>query len=156
MSFEVNAQNPNLSITDVKHQLLSTKTIGARQAHYFAFFITFSNTGDVETDNITVYFNDPELNARLEIGSFTLTPNQNITLVYDEWPTTLLGETTINITYSPTEQGVEHTSYNTGTKAYTFTIGALPDNNQTPGFEIIIFLLSLITFILVLEKRKMY
>ena len=146
------AQNPNITISEIKHQLINTETIGARLAHYFTFWITFTNTGDIASNNITAYLEDPELNARLEINSFTLQPHQNITLIYEEWPTTLLGQTTINITYNPTEADVEQTQYNTGKKPYTFQIGSPTNTEETPGFHLMTFVISLLIFIIF--KRK--
>ena len=151
---ESSAQNSNISITEIKHQLTKTTNIGTTQAHYYTFEITFLNTGDTATPNITVYFEDPELNTPLEIQSFTLEPNQNTTIKYEEWPTTLLGNIQINITYDPTSPDILSTPSNSGKEPYHLSIGPTT-TEQTPGFQFTIFISCiLITTILIKKKRK--
>ena len=150
---QVCAQTENIQITDIKHQLIDTTQIGTRTAHYYSFFITFSNTGDKKSSNITVFLEDPELNARLEVVSFELQPDQNKTFIYENWPTTLLGQVTINVTYQPSDLGIPQTKSNTGIQAYTFLIGTDQNTNETPGFQFL-WLIIAILFILNIFRRS--
>ena len=147
------AQQAQISITDFKYQLIRTTPIGTREAYYFNFWITFTNTGESLSPNITAYLEDPELNAKLEINKFSLQPNQNITLIYEDWPTTLIGEFAINITYDPTSPDIEANKYNSGKKQYIISAGTTT-TNDTPGFEIALFLLITTLYLLLNDKNK--
>ena len=151
---QVSAQTENIHITDIKHQLIDTTQIGTRIAHYYTFFITFSNTGDKKSSNITVFLEDPELNARLEVASFELQPDQNKTFIYENWPTTLLGQVTINVTYQPSNPGIPQTKNNTGKQAYTFTIGTDQNTNETPGFQFLCLIIAIIFILNIFRKSK--
>lgn len=147
-------QQQYVTITDFRYQLSKTDQIGNLEARYFTFWVTFSNTGDAPSNNITAYLEDPDPTmGLLEIGRFALASTENITITYQNWPTTLTGDLPINISYDPTKPEVESTQYNSGKKSYKISSGN-KNSSDTPGFEIGLLLLAIGIIFFIQRKRK--
>jgi tetrahydromethanopterin S-methyltransferase subunit F len=148
------ASSSKLSIKNVSVQLVETRDIaGNRTIHVYNIFAILYNSGDMISEEINVYFYDPEFNKTtppltLNPLNVSLDPNENMTFVLENWPTPLSGDIPINISFGPSSPNVLETDKNHGHYIYTLHIGNSNTTTSTPGFEIgIVFCAILVLFV---------
>jgi hypothetical protein len=155
-----NASSARLTITNVNVQLVETRNlVGNRTVHVYDIIAFIHNSGDMISDKITVYFRDPEFNVtapqiKLDPYNVSLDPNGNMTFILHDWPTPLVGDVPLNISFSPSSPNVVETSNNHGHYLYTLHIGDNTTTTSTPGFEIVILLGAIIITLLMVKKRR--
>lgn len=152
-------QQANVSIKDVDVQLTQTRPpVGVITIREYRITAIVQNTGDTDSVNITVKLRDPEpgLNATLTFQppSYSLKPNEEKTFVVDNWPTSLSGNIPLNITFQPSSPNVLLNTYNSGSFTYTLHINDTNAKTSTPGFEILIVLLAILTFLVIKKIRR--
>jgi hypothetical protein len=152
------AQEAKISVKNVTVQLLETRApVGTRVVHVYTIIAILSNTGDIKSDEISVFFHDPEFNTtttpplRLSPFNISIGPHENQTFILQNWPTPLTGDVPINISYTPSAPTVVETIDNSGYYVYTLHIGGSTSTKSTPGFEVLIVFIAL--FILLLRKQ---
>jgi hypothetical protein len=153
-------QESSLFIKTVSAQLVETREpVGNRTIHVYNIMAVIHNSGTVKSDQITVYFYDPEYNKsttpplKLAPSNLSLNPNEDETFVLQNWPTTLTGEIPINISFRPSDPNVVLNQYNSGSYVYMLSIGNTKKSTSTPGFEIAIVLVALLLFLLRKQRR---
>lgn len=153
-----NAASAKLTITNVSVQLVETRNLaGNRTIHVYDIIAVIHNSGDMISDKIDVYFRDPEFNIttplRLDPYNVSVDPDENMTFILHDWPTPLIGDLPINISFSPSSPNVVETSNNHGYYLYTLHIGDNTTTTSTPGFEVV-YSLGAIVALLMLKKRR--
>ncbi|HUS99151.1 MAG TPA: hypothetical protein VMY59_02390 [Candidatus Thermoplasmatota archaeon] len=155
------AQQAIVSIKNVNVELVETREpIGNRLIHVYDIIVVLHNSGDAKSDNINVYFYDPEFNATTT-PPITLTP-ANVSLNPDEekifslsnWPTPLSGNIPINISFDPASPKILLTDDNHGSYVYTLSINGDTKTISTPGFEIAFLLVAIMIFVLGRKIKK--
>jgi len=111
------------------------------------------------SDNINVYFYDPEFNKTtppitLNPFNVSLDPNENVTFMLENWPTPLSGDIPINISFGPSSPNVIETTNNHGHYVYTLHIGNTENTTSTPGFEIVVIFCALLVFLIWRYRKK--
>lgn len=154
-------QGSSLSIKTVSVQLVETREpVGNRTIHVYNIMAVLHNSGTVKSDQITVYFYDPEYNKtttpplKLTPSNLSLNANEDETFVLQNWPTTLTGEVPINISFQPTDPNVVLNQYNSGSYVYILSIGNTKKSTSTPGFEVAFVLVALLILLLMKQGRK--
>jgi len=152
------AQQASVYIKNVSVQLVETREpIGNRVIHVYNIIAVLHNSGDDKSDEITVYFYDPEFNKtttpplKLSPLNASLNPDENKTFILGDWPTPLSGDIPINISFGPSSPNVIKTPENSGFYVYTLSINGDKKTTSTPGFEIACILVAIL--VLVLGRR---
>jgi len=152
------AQQASVSIKNVSVQLVETREpVGNRVIHVYNIIAVLHNSGDDKSDEITVYFYDPEYNKtttspmKLTPLNASLNPDENKTFILQNWPTPLSGDIPINISFSPSSPTVIKTEDNSGYYVYTLSINGEKKTTSTPGFEIACILVAIV--VLVMGRR---
>jgi hypothetical protein len=140
-------------ITILEPQLLinHTQAIGNRTMRYYNVYVTLRNDGTQATDNITVFFTDPELKTNIILGNCTLVPGQTKTFTKIDYPLGIQGAFTFNVSFQPTLP-IPASQYNTGKQS--FTIGATAQKKSTPGFEWSLMAVALIVATAFYRRRR--
>ena len=155
-----NAASAKLTITNVSVQLVETRNLaGNRTIHVYDIITVIHNSGDMISDKITVYFRDPEFNIttpplKLDPYNVSVDPDENMTFILHDWPTPLIGDLPINISFSPSSPNVVETSNNHGYYLYTLHIGDNTTTISTPGFEVVFPLCAIIALLMLKKRRK--
>lgn len=150
------AQTVDISITSVNAILLNTRTVGDTEIHTYRIIAVLYNNGNASSEEISVKFHDPGYNESfnpLELmpKNASLGPNGSKTFVFESWPTSLIGNIPINITFSPTSSSIQANQYNSGYYIYSLSIGSSKATKSTPGFEIAFVVLAIV----ILLSRKL-
>ncbi len=151
------AKEAHLVFKDITVQLTQTRLpVGTTTIREYRITAILQNTGDTDSVNITVKLSDPQpgLNATLifKPETYSFSPNEEKTFVFENWPTSLSGDVPLNISFRPTEPNVLETQQNTGFYVYTLHIGNSDTKTSTPGFEVMIVFLA--TLILLLRRKR--
>jgi hypothetical protein len=156
-----NASGAALSIESVNLQLIETREVGNRIIRVYDVIAVLHNTGDVQSDAITVYFSDPEYNTttpslQLTPYNISIDPNENITFTFQDWPTPLTGDIPINISFRPSATDVlAIKDINYGYYIQTLHIENNEDTTKgTPGFEVVMVLGAILVLLLIRIRRK--
>ena len=152
------AQHATVSIKNISVQLVETREpIGNRVIHVYNIIAVLHNSGDDKSDEITVYFYDPEYNKtttspmKLTPLNASLNPDENKTFILQNWPTPLSGDIPINISFGPSSPNILVTPENSGYYVYTLSINGDKKTTSTPGFEIAFILVAIM--VLVMGRR---
>jgi hypothetical protein len=152
------AQHATVSIKNISVQLIETREpIGNRVIHVYNIIAVLHNSGDGKSDEITVYFYDPEFNKtttpplKLTPLNASLNPDENKTFILQNWPTPLSGDIPINISFGPSSPNILVIPENSGYYVYTLSINGDKKTTSTPGFEIACILVAIM--VLVMGRR---
>jgi hypothetical protein len=155
------AQQGTISIKNVSVQLVETREpVGNRVVHVYNIIAVLHNSGDVKSDEITVYFYDPEFNKtttppmKLSPLNTSLNPNENKTFILANWPTPLSGDIPINISFGLSSPKILPTSENSGYYVYTLSINGEKKTTSTPGFEIACILVAIMILVMCRRIKK--
>lgn len=135
---------------DVSSEFVKTTKIGGDTWVFFNISITLYNSGNIESDNITVKLQDDDSNYTRE-GS--VMPGETKTFIFVEHPLLGLGERELGVSYCPTDLSIPMNDDNSGYTALTVEYGDGDGDGSTPGFEII-SLMCIIALIALIRKRK--
>lgn len=139
-----------ISIEDISSEFIKTTKKGGVTYVYFNIIVTLYNSGDIESDNITVELQDEFGNY---INKGTIKAGETKMFIFGEHPLEGLGKHTLDVSYYPTDINIERTKDNTGSETFTVKHGNNNNDNSTPGFEFI-FLISTVVFVFLIRKRK--
>jgi hypothetical protein len=152
------AQHATVSIKNISVQLVETREpIGNRVIHVYNIIAVLHNSGDGKSDEITVYFYDPEFNKtttpplKLTPLNASLNPDENKTFILQNWPTPLSGDIPINISFGPSSPNILVIPENSGYYVYTLSINGDKKTTSTPGFEIACIFVAIM--VLVMGRR---
>jgi hypothetical protein len=158
------AQHATISIKNVSVQLIHTReAIGQRVIHVYNIIAVLHNSGDGKSDEITVYFYDPEYNKTttplmkltpLNASNTSLNPDENKTFILRNWPTPLSGDIPINISFGPASPNILVTPENSGYYVYTLSINGDKKTTSTPGFEIACILVAIMVLVMGRRTKK--
>ena len=132
-----------ISITDIKYEI--TNINEEHEIIRYNIFVTLHNSGDITSDNMTIILEDEDGANITRKG--VLPPGESITISYDDHPFFRLNDHTIQILYYPTNFRIPRNSSNTGDETFVLQYGENKANNDSPGFEIILMLLSIIIYL---------
>lgn len=155
-----NASKATISIKDVNVVLVETREpVGNRVIRVYDIIVILHNSGDIKSDEITVYFSDPEFNTttppmKLTPSNISCNPNENITFTMDDWPTPLSGDVPINISFGPSDSDVIKTGDNSGYYVYSLHIENNEKTTSTPGFEVVVVLGAILVLLLMKYRKK--
>lgn len=149
------AQHAIVTIQNVDVQLVETRKIMEnRTITIYNISAVLHNSGDLKSDEISVFFYDPGYinttlpSIRLTPFNLSLDPGETKIFSLLKWPTTLSGDVPINISFKPSSANIVETEYNHGYYIYSLHIGNDDTTTSTPGFEIlIVFLAILVLFV---------
>jgi len=139
-----------ISITDKSYEIFKIDEIN--KIIHFNISITLKNIDSINTYDITVMIID-------EDGNYTnnniILPGKSQTFIFEDHPLIGLEDHEIKIYYYPTEYEI----YIPGTKNHgedvlTLKYATSSEENNTPGFEIIILIISIALFISIKRINK--
>jgi hypothetical protein len=142
-----------ISITDVTVELIKVRPpVGGSIIREYNITAVLRNTGDTKSTNITVIFKDPQSgitgNLTFQPESYSLRPDEEKTFVFANWPTPLSGDLLLNISFKPASPKELITTSNSGYYQYTLQIGEGNSATSTPGFEVFIVVLAIVSILL--------
>ena len=151
----INAQESyKISITDKSYEISNIQEINGQTIIYYNISITLSNLGDVISDDITLKI----------VGDDGLPLYRNASILPGdvkkfEWASDeffLVGATDhyINISYYPTDSDIEVNSDNSGEDVLILKYTGNTGDNNTPGFESVLFILILVGYIIYTKFRR--
>ena len=153
-SNDCNAQNGDyqIFIKDTSADFIKSETFGEHIFVYYDITLTLHNSGDTESDEISVILRD-------EDGNYTkkgnIGPGEDATFIYDDHPFVGAGEHTLYFYYYPTE--IENRNQqNSGSTSIVIN----PDKNgddddeSIPGFELTILISAIVTTLLIMKRKK--
>lgn len=138
-------EEPNYNL--VKKMKQNNEIVGWR----YNIFITLENNGDKESEEIQINMTDQEGFTLSNITTFE--PGETKTIVFS-WTTTKSINQKINVNFFPTDLDADWNKYNSGSTSFVLKI----DNENgvpaasTPGFEILLFFLSIMTLYIFRKK----
>jgi len=135
---------------DTSSEFVKTTEIGIDTWVFFNITITLFNSGNIESDNITVKLQDEYSNYTRE-GS--VMPGENKAFKFVEHPLLGLDENTLVVSYYPTDLSIPKNDDNYGYKTLAIEYGDSDVDGSTPGFEII-SLICTVALIVLIRKRK--
>jgi len=135
---------------DVSSEFVKTTEIGGDTWVFFNISITLYNSGNIESDDITVKFQDEDSNYTRE-GS--VMPGETKTFIFVEHPLLGLGEHKLGVNYCPTDLSIPMNDDNSGYTTLAVEYGGGDGDSSTPGFEII-SLICIMALIVLIRKRK--
>ena len=147
--------NYEISIVEKSYEVAYTENIYGRDYVFFNISIKLANLGDVVSDDITVRIWGEDL---LEVSSDSKKiPAQgyeyfNITAADNNFFLEGLWSHTINISYFPTDEGVDFDSRNSGRDGL-ITESLSDTEESTPGFEWISIVIAFIVVFLIRKRR---
>ena len=135
---------------DTSSGFVKTTEIGGATWVYFNIIITLYNSGNIESDNVTVKLQDEYSNYTRE---GTVTPGGTKKFIFVEHPLLGLGEHKLGVSYYPTDLSIPINDDNYGYTTLVVEYGDSDGDGPTPGFEII-FLICTVVLIVLIRKRK--
>ncbi|DAC73299.1 MAG TPA: hypothetical protein DSN98_01180 [Thermoplasmata archaeon] len=155
------AQHAVVSIKNVSVQLVETRPpVGNKVIRVYNIIAVLQNSGDVKSDEISVFFYDPEYNKtttppiKLTPFNVSLNPDENKTFILNNWPTPLTGDVLINVSFKPSLSDVLKTQDNSGSYVYHLQIGATRKTTSTPGFEVAVVLFAILALLVKKQIKK--
>jgi hypothetical protein len=148
-----------ISISDVTVELIKVRPpVGGSVIREYTITAVLRNTGDTKSTNITVMFKEPQSgitgNLSFQPESYSLQPNEEKLFVFTPWPTPLNGEILLNISFKPTSPKELITTYNSGYYHYTLQIGDGKSTTSTPGFEIFLAVIAIVSLLFVKKIKN--
>jgi len=122
--------------------------------YYYFINITLENNGDEDTTEtrIKLYEDDnPTLNP-LTDETFTLKSGGEKSFTFD-WPTTNKVQT-VSIRWMPTDLNIDHDDTNYGNYSIQVVHPSVNTEQQTPGFEIVFLILSILSLVFFHRRKK--
>jgi len=148
-------ENYGIYIENKSYEVVKIENAGTQKIVYFKITIILHNSGDSNSEDITVsiWDEEDELNT---IRNGIITAGESRPFIFgdnDDWMVAGLGEHNLNIAFYPTNES-QKTQYNSGFD--TFVIGTNNENNKDslPGFEITLAFVAITVFIFYKRKYK--
>ena len=135
---------------DVSSEFVKTMETGGDTWIFFNISISPHNSGNVESDNITVKLQDEDSNYTQEDS---VMPGETKTFIFIEHPLLGLGEHKLGVSYFPTDLSIPMNDYNSGYTTLAVEYGDGDGDSSTPGFAII-SLICIVALIVLIRKRK--
>ena len=140
----------SIEIIEKNYTINRTEPSGQLNIVYFDIAINLQNTGNEQSDNITIEITDED-GITLH-RNYTFTAGEIHTFTFNNHPLFGMKEHRINISYYPTFPQVAKTIYNNGNTSLILLEGNNP--NSTPGFETILFLFIIVTYFFIKKIKK--
>ncbi len=153
------AQDNQYTIEFVGKEYNFLKTVGNdnQKFNYYTITIKLKNTGFIESDDITLAI--WEQNEGKQLATYrnsTIEPGETIEFTFGDdetdWIVSGTGEHTVMYEYCPTNT-TRANNYNSGSGSFKINDGSLEEEN-TPGFQIIVILAALLAIILYRKKEN--
>lgn len=114
--------------------------------------VTLQNTGNKKSDELTV-------NLKSETDSLnetTIIEPKNTSLITFQWGTISDKDQEITISFYPSAVDAVKNPYNSGSTSFTIIVGDIdpPPSEKTPGFEIFVMVLSLISITIYFRNKR--
>ncbi len=157
------AQQTAISIESATAQLIQTRPpVGNKIIYEYRITTILRNSGDRASPNIDVKFREPEPGTNSSLifqpRNCSLQPGEEKTFVFTNWPTTLTGDIPLNISFTPTSPDVLLSSIvasnNSNYYIYTLHNGDTNPKTSTPGFEVLIVLLAVLSLVISKKLKK--
>jgi hypothetical protein len=132
-----------IELIDKKFEVIRIKEFYNRNIVYYKIFITLKNSGNIESDDITVKIEDKDGSY---IRNSTIFPNESEVFIFDDHPIISMEDQIINISYFPTDIGTALDESNHGDDKLILKPNK-NENNLIPGFEIIFLFAAIIVYI---------
>ena len=139
-----------ISLVEKKYECVKTVGSGKQTWVYFDISITLSNTGDVESDDITVEIEDEDGKY---YRNYTFQPRESKTFIFDDHPLLEKTEHRINISFYPTNKYIVLNDYNHG-EDILIILPKENANNSTPGFESIFPIIAIAVLVFLKRYKK--
>jgi hypothetical protein len=147
--------NQEISIVDKSYEVVKTEKIGTQTVVYFKINITLYNSGNITSEDITVSIWDENDGLQTHRNG-TIPPGKSLPFVFGEnndWMVVGLGEHNVNIIFSPTNES-RKTQYNSGSSTLIISTDDTINDNSSPGFEIILIVISIVSLMFFKRKNK--
>ena len=135
---------------DASSEFVKTTEIGGDTWVFFNISITLYNSGNIESDNITVKLQDEDSNYTRKDS---VMPGETKTFIFVEHPLLGLDKHKLGVSYCPTDLSIPMNDDNSGYITLAVEYGDGDSDGSTPGFEII-SLICIMALIVLIRKRK--
>jgi len=140
-----------ISIIEKNYDIFKIREINDRKCIHFNISITLYNSGNIESDDITVKIVDEDGGY---VRNGTLMPNESKTFIFDDHPLLDMSEHRINISFYPTNKNVGLTDYNHGESVLILLTGDKEDDGFTPGFEVILLVTTIVVYVFLTRYKN--
>ena len=131
-------------------EFVKTMETGGNTWIFYNISITLYNSGNVESDNITVKLQDEDSNYTREDS---VMPGETKTFIFVEHPLLGLGEHKLDVNYYPTDSSIPKKDDNSGYTTLDVEYRDSDGDGSTPGFDII-SIICIMALIVLLRKIK--
>lgn len=132
-----------ISIIEKDYDIFRIREINGRKFVHFNISINLYNSGNIESDDITVKIEDEDGGY---VRNDTLTPNESKIFIFDDHPLLGMTEHRINISFYPTNKNIVLTDYNHGEDVLILLPEDKDENSFTPGFEVILLIIAIVIY----------
>lgn len=152
--------NYNIEVVETDYEFLNTVGSENQKFNYYTIKIKLKNNGAAESDDITLtIWGEDEIytrrNGTIKAGKTVEFTFGDVDAPLDNWMVEGTGEHIVNYEYHPTNTS-KINDYNSGAGFFKITDGSLDEENtsNTPGFDILLFLLALNFIFIIVKKIK--
>jgi hypothetical protein len=145
----------NIEVVDKDYKFL--QTIGNENQKFNSYDITIKliNNGAEESDDITLKIWEKQEDVNLSVRrNGTIEAGETMEFTFKDWIVYGTGEHTVMYEYYTTNTS-KMSSYNSGSGSFIINDGTIKEENNTPGFELILVLLAFISIFLIKKRRKL-
>jgi len=146
-------KNYNISIIDVSYEFVKTVGSGTQIFEYFNINVILRNFGSAGSEDITIELVDED-NLIPLTKTYEFAAGESKTFIYDDYVISGTGDHPITINFYPTNNSVEKTQYNSGSRALVVNKEVSSGENSTPSFEFITLLVAIAAILLFRKKIK--
>ena len=140
-----------ISIIEKDYDIFRIREINGRKVVYFNISVTLYNSGNIESDDITVKIEDED---GWYVRNDTLLAHESKTFIFDDHPLLGMTEHRINISFYPTNKNVALTDYNHGEDVLILLPEDKDENSFTPGFEAILLVMAVAIYVFLTRYKK--
>jgi hypothetical protein len=144
----------NIEVVEKDYQFLRTAGSENLKFNYYTITIRLKNNGAEKSDDITLKIWEKEEGENISIlRNASIKPGETIAFRFVDWIVQGIGEHTVMYEYYPTDI-TKINSYNSGKGFFNINDGSIKQDNNTPGFELFIFLVAFISLFLIEKKKR--
>lgn len=143
--------NYDIEVVDTDYEFLETMH---QKFNKYDIIITLKNNGDEDSDDITIKVREENEGENLSVfRNGTVKAGETMQFSFEDWIVSGTGEHTVIYEYFPTNENIETNNYNSGTGSFKINDGSV-ENEDTPGFELVLVLLAIISIYLIKRRKK--
>lgn len=150
----VSDRSYNIEVAEKDYKFLQTIGNENQKFNYYDITINLKNNGTEESDDITLKIWEKEEDVNLSVSrNGTIKAGETREFTFGDWIVYGTGEHTVMYEYHTTNTS-KMNSYNSGSGSFIINDGFIKEENNTPGFELILVLLAFVSIFLIKKRRK--